>query len=120
MTTSFSHLHLRSGFSYGFGVATPEELVETADKMGMRPLATTDQNGLYGVPSVLRIAEAHGVRPVIGAQVSIEVSSGHLVLLADGLRYCKGLSEKAIPSILRERKEELCRKRPLRRFIAIL
>ncbi len=46
----FSHLHVRSGFSYGYGVATPEELVRAAAEMRMESLALTDKDGLYGIP----------------------------------------------------------------------
>ena len=49
MTTVFTHLHVRSGFSYGFGVATPEELAKVAG-MSMDALALTDRDGMYGVP----------------------------------------------------------------------
>ena len=38
----FAHLHVRSGFSYGFGVATPAELTTAASEMGMKALALTD------------------------------------------------------------------------------
>ena len=53
----FVHLHVRSGFSFGFGVARPEELVEAAARMGMSSLALTDRNGLYGIPRFLEAAE---------------------------------------------------------------
>ena len=46
MTARFAHLHVRSGFSYGYGVATPEELLEAAGRMGMNSLAITDRDGL--------------------------------------------------------------------------
>ncbi len=46
----FAHLHVRSGFSYGYGTATPEELAGAAARMGMGALALTDRDGLYGIP----------------------------------------------------------------------
>ena len=52
----YAHLHVRSGFSYGFGVATPEELVGAAAAAGMGSLALTDRDGLYGVPRLLKPA----------------------------------------------------------------
>ena len=51
LSQGFGHLHARSGFSYGFGVAMPEELVRAATEMGMEALALTDRDGLYGVPT---------------------------------------------------------------------
>ena len=84
----FAHLHVRSGFSYGFGVATPAELVAAASQAGMGALALTDRDGLYGIPSFLEAAAGAGVSPVVGAEVSLEErgnTGGHLVLLADGM-----------------------------------
>jgi error-prone DNA polymerase len=84
LNPGFTHLHVRSGFSYGFGVATPEELVESAKEMGMDSLSLTDKEGLYGVPRLLRAAEEQGVSPIVGAEISM-VGGGHLVLLAESI-----------------------------------
>ena len=89
MTTVFTHLHVRSGFSYGFGVATPEELVEAA-ATGMDALALTDRDGLYGVPRFLEAAGETGVSPIVGVEVSME-EGGHLVLLAEGIEGYRSL-----------------------------
>ncbi len=78
----FAHLHARSGFSYGFGVSTPEELVEAAARAKTKALALTDRDGLYGIPRFLKAAEEQGVLPIVGAEVSVK-GGGHLVLLAE-------------------------------------
>jgi error-prone DNA polymerase len=80
----FAHLHVRSGFSYGFGVATPAELATAASEMGMEALALTDRDGLSGIPRFFEAAAGAGVSPVLGAEVSLD-GGGHLVLLADGM-----------------------------------
>ena len=90
MNLNFAHLHLRSGFSYGFGVATPEELVGAAAAMGMEALALTDRDGLYGVPRFLEVAAEARVSPIVGAEVSME-DGGHLVLLAEGMEGYRSL-----------------------------
>jgi error-prone DNA polymerase len=82
MSARFAHLHVRSGFSYGFGVAAPGELVGAAEEMGMEALALTDRDGLYGVPKFLEAAEGTDVSPIVGVEVSME-GGGHLVLLAE-------------------------------------
>ena len=92
MTAMFAHLHVRSGFSYGFGTSTPEELVEVAGKMGVNSLALTDRDGLYGVPRFLRAAEKANVEPVVGAEVSLE-GGGHLVLLVEDAKGYRSLSK---------------------------
>ena len=85
MTVALGHLHVRSGFSYGFGTSTPEELVEAAEYMGAGSVALTDRDGLYGIPRFLRAAGEAGVGPVVGAEVSVD-GGGHLVLLAEDAR----------------------------------
>ena len=52
----FAHLHVRSGFSYGFGVATPAEIATAASEMGMEALALTDRDGLSGIPRFFEAA----------------------------------------------------------------
>jgi error-prone DNA polymerase len=86
----FVHLHVRSGFSYGYGTATPEEIVERAARMGMRSIALTDRDGLYGIPRLLEAAGEVGVSPVVGAEVGVE-GGGHVVLLAESMRGYRSL-----------------------------
>src|SRR5215207_1124756 len=86
----FVHLHVRSGFSYGFGVATPYELVEKTARMGIGALALTDRDGLYGVPKFLGASRELGVYPIVGAEVSME-GGGHLVLLAESMEGYRSL-----------------------------
>jgi error-prone DNA polymerase len=88
----FAHLKVRGGHSYGFGTATPEEMVEAAVRMGMGCLALTDRDGLYGVPRFLRAAEERGISPVVGAEVTLE-GGGHLVLLAESMDGYRSLSK---------------------------
>ena len=89
---SFSHLHVRSGFSYGYGVATPEELVEAASRREMDSLAITDRDGLYGVPRFLMACEEEGLSPIVGAEITME-EGGHLVLLAESMAGYRSLSK---------------------------
>ena len=86
----FAHLHVRSGFSYGYGVATPEELAVEAARMGVGSLALTDRDGLYGIPRFLEASWATGIHPIVGAEVSIS-GGGHLVLLAEGMEGYRSL-----------------------------
>ncbi|HSK85663.1 MAG TPA: PHP domain-containing protein, partial [Rubrobacter sp.] len=85
----FVHLHVRSGFSFGFGVARPEELVEAAARMGMSSLALTDRDGLYGIPRFLEAACKADILPIVGAQVS--TAGGHVVLLAESMQGYRSL-----------------------------
>ncbi len=86
---SFAHLHVRSGFSFGFGVARPEELAEAAAKMRMSSLALTDRDGLYGIPRFLETADRVGILPIVGAEIS--TADGHVVLLAESIEGYRSL-----------------------------
>ncbi|QIN81111.1 PHP domain-containing protein (plasmid) [Rubrobacter marinus] len=97
----FAHLHVRSGFSYGLGTATPKELVEASSRMGYGALAITDRDGLYGVPRFLRASGEHGLSPMVGVEVGVRLEErghgeaehrGHVVLLAASDRGYRSLS----------------------------
>ena len=85
---SYAHLHVRSGFSYGYGVAYPAELARRAAELGMNALAITDQDTLAGVPRMMMACAGEDVSPIVGAEISMEINgepAGHLVLLAQSL-----------------------------------
>lgn len=85
----FAHLHVRSWFSFQEGGSAPEVLVARAAAMGVKTLALTDRQGLYGAVRFGRACRLHGVRPIFGAEVDLGVDDdtdlGSLVLLASSL-----------------------------------
>ena len=105
---SFVHLHVRSGFSFGFGVARPEELVGAAAGMGMPSLALTDRDGLYGIPRFLEAAGTVGILPIVGVEVS--TAEGHIVLLAESMEgyrsLCRLITQYRISS--EDRRRPVC------------
>jgi error-prone DNA polymerase len=64
------------------GASAPEALLDRAVALEMPALAITDHNGLYGAVAFWRAARARGIRPVIGAEVTMAHGS-HLTLLAE-------------------------------------
>ncbi|MFO7768964.1 MAG: DNA polymerase III subunit alpha [bacterium] len=66
---SFAHLSVRSHYSFLRGGSSPEELCCQAAREGVRSLALTDVNGLYGAVPFLRAAEAEGIRPIFGVDL---------------------------------------------------
>lgn len=52
------------------GVNAPEVLCAAAARFGMRNLALTDRNGVYGLVPFLEAARKHGVRPIVGAELA--------------------------------------------------
>ncbi len=53
----------------GEGVSSPEALAQAAVRRGFTTLACTDTNAVYGAVEFQQAAEAHGVRPILGAQL---------------------------------------------------
>ena len=65
----YAELHCRSNFSFLQGASHPEQLVEQARAVGLRALALTDRNGLYGIVRFSEAARALGLPTVFGAEL---------------------------------------------------
>jgi error-prone DNA polymerase len=79
---SFVELHCHSSFSLLDGASHPEGLIARAAGLGMEALALTDHDAVYGIPRFVRAAQAHGVRPILGAELTL-VGGHHLTLLVE-------------------------------------
>jgi error-prone DNA polymerase len=77
----FAHLHVHSCFSFQDGASGVDELVRSAGELGMDGMAITDHNNLSAALRLTKAAEACGIKPIHGAEVTLEDGS-HLVLLA--------------------------------------
>ena len=79
-------LHVHSAFSFLDGCAYPEALVERAAEAGYQALALTDHDNLCGAVRFVRAAREAGLRPILGAEVTIATAQdaphSHLTLLA--------------------------------------
>ena len=90
----FVHLDVRSCFSLKEGAFTPEQLVARAAELGMPAVALTDRDGLYGAARFVAACATEGVRPILGASLTVRAPApppgdAHVVLLAEddaGLR----------------------------------
>src|SRR5664280_549509 len=71
-TSTFTHLHVASGYSLRYGASTPAQLVEVAAGLGMQALALTDRDGLYGAIKFVLACQAAGVSPVLGVDLAVE------------------------------------------------
>jgi len=67
----YAELHAHSAFSFLDGAGTPEELVEEAARLGLRALALTDHDGLYGAVRFAEAAAELDLRTVFGAELSL-------------------------------------------------
>ena len=85
MGLPFVHLDVRSCFSLKEGACTPVQLAARAAELGMPAIALTDRDGLYGAARFVQACTAVGVRPILGASITVRADGGsdaHVVLLA--------------------------------------
>jgi len=69
--SSYVELHAASAFSFLQGASLPEALVDRAAELGYSALALLDRDGVYGVPRFHKAARAAGIRPIVGAELTI-------------------------------------------------
>jgi error-prone DNA polymerase len=94
---AWAELHCHSAYSFLDGASSPAELAEEAAQLGLRALAITDHDGMYGVPqfaqAAARLREAGiALGTVFGAELSLSLPGGqtgvpdpvgtHLLVLA--------------------------------------
>ena len=75
VSVKYIELRARSAFSFLEGSALPEDLVERAAELGYPAIAMGDRDGLYGAPRFYHGAERAGIRAIVGAELTIDLSS---------------------------------------------
>ena len=100
---SYVELHACSAFSFLRGGSFPEQLAEVAAELEMPAMALLDRNGVYGAQRFSVAAREHGVRPIIGAELSMEDFSILPVLVENRTGY-KNLCELLTQAHLRSEK----------------
>jgi error-prone DNA polymerase len=100
---SYCELHTCSAFSFLRGGSFPEQLAEVAANLEMPAIALLDRNGVYGAQRFSVAAREHGVRPIIGAELSMENGSILPVLVENRTGY-KNLCELLTQAHLRSEK----------------
>src|SRR5437879_4236045 len=103
MTMSYCELHCCSAFSFLRGGSFPEQLAEVAAKLEIPAMALLDRNGVYGAQRFSVAAREHGVRPIVGAELSME-GGGILPVLVENRTGYKHLCELLTQAHLRSEK----------------
>ncbi|NDF02016.1 MAG: DNA polymerase III subunit alpha [Actinobacteria bacterium] len=67
----YVHLQVASGFSFKYGSAQPNQLVERAATFGMPALALTDRNALAGAIRFTQSCQRAGITPIIGCNLEV-------------------------------------------------
>jgi error-prone DNA polymerase len=100
---SYIELHACSAFSFLRGGSFPEQLAEVAAELEMPAVALLDRNGVYGAQRFSVAAREHGVRPIVGAELSMEDGAILPVLVENRAGY-KNLCELLTQAHLRSEK----------------
>jgi len=88
----YTELHAHSNFSFLDGASPTRSLVERAACLGMEALAITDHDGLYNACVFTRTAKEAGIKPIIGAELTLE-GEHHLTFLVENARGYTNLSQ---------------------------
>jgi error-prone DNA polymerase len=80
-------LFCKSSFSFLEGASQPDELIETASRLGLTSIALTDRDGVYGIVEAHVAAKEAGVKPIAGAEISIDDGSTIVLLAASRAGY---------------------------------
>ncbi|PYJ57276.1 MAG: error-prone DNA polymerase [Verrucomicrobia bacterium] len=99
----YIELHASSAFSFLRGGSFPEQLAEVAAELEMPALALCDRDGVYGAQRFSVAAREHGIRPIIGAELSMEDGSILPVLVENRTGY-KNLCQLLTQAHLRSEK----------------
>ncbi|GAB4378706.1 MAG: hypothetical protein Kow0042_27400 [Calditrichia bacterium] len=92
---TFTHLHVHSYYSLLDGTMSPEELVQQARKLRFKHLALTDHNNLHGAVEFYQKAQAAGIHPIIGSEITLTDGSNLVLLVKNDEGYrnlCRLLS----------------------------
>src|SRR5213592_5138194 len=100
----YVELYACSAFSFLRGGSFPEQLAETAAELKMPAMALLDRNGVYGSQRFSVAAREHGVRPITGAELTMEDGTVRPVLVKDRRGYenlCELLTEAHLRSTVK-------------------
>jgi error-prone DNA polymerase len=74
ISNTYVELRCRSAFSFLDGASLPEDLVAAAVAGGHETLALADFGGLYSAPRFFAAARKAGLRPIVGAEITLPAS----------------------------------------------
>ena len=87
--SGYAELQVSSNFSFLRGASHPEELVETAARLGHAAIAIADRNSLAGVVRAHIAAKAHGIKLIVGACLELDDGTRLLCLPTDRPAYAR-------------------------------
>ena len=112
----YIELHATSAFSFLRGASFPEQLAEGAAQLGLPAVALLDRNGLYGAQRFSVACREYGVRPIIGASLTMEDGAIVPVLVENRTGYANLCSLLTAAHLRTEKGSCLVRYRELPEF----
>ena len=85
--TDYVELRCRSAFSFLDGASLPEDLATAAAERGYQALALADRNGVYAAPRFFSAARKVGLRPIVGAEITMAAADPVLLLVQNRRGY---------------------------------
>jgi len=82
---TYVELHCHSAYSFLDGASQPEELAARAAELGYEALALTDHDGVCGSLEFAHAAKTFDVRPITGAELTLE-GGAHVTVLVESPR----------------------------------
>jgi len=105
-SSGYVELHARSAFSFLQGSSMPEHLAAEAGALGLSALALCDRDGVYGAPRLYHAGRDHGVRALVGCELTLADGSVLPLLVADRTGY-RNLCRLITTTKLTDRPEDL-------------
>ena len=84
---SYVELHGRSAFSFLRGASHPDQMAEVAAELEVPAMAVCDRDGVYGAPRFFARAKELGIKPIVGAELTMEDASVLPVLVESRTGY---------------------------------
>ena len=88
----YIELKTSSAFSFLEGASLPEELAREAARLEYPALALLDRDGVSGAPQFYKACREVGVRPLVGARISLK-GGGELPLLVENRKGYQNLCQ---------------------------
>jgi len=84
MKLPFTHLSVASGYSFKYGTALPQRLVERAAEQGAAAIALTDRDGAAGAIRFAQSCEEMSLAPILGVNLSFLQKKYRVTIFAQG------------------------------------
>ncbi|OKL49034.1 hypothetical protein BSR29_04155 [Boudabousia liubingyangii] len=97
----YFELHAHSAYSFQRGAATPAQLFEQAQKLGLSGMAILDHDGFYSAPQSAQAAQETGLKAAYGSELTL-ANGQHLPILVKNLTGYRQLSQSITKHNLRE------------------